>query len=51
MQFEATLGINLNYYRITTHHILSTSFTSFITGTNFPLEVYVKEKVLALSYC
>lgn len=45
--FEATLGINFNYYRITTQHILSSSFKSFIRGANFfPLEVYVKEKVL-----
>ena len=44
--FEATLGINFNYYRITTQHILSTSFKSFIRGTNFPLKVNVKEKSL-----
>ena len=34
---EATLGINFNYYRITTQHILLTSFKSFIRGTNFSL--------------
>ena len=35
--FEATLRINFNYYRITTQHILLTSFKSFMRGTNFSL--------------